>query len=303
MEFIFYTDEYFMEKKFEEIIFSIERSNSFIQSFHGYDKTYEFKLNLENIKNYIFSEAMKEAYLKVCEEIFGREAKFVNKENIDDALNEIYEKIVKNMNVVKLEKYFYGVTIYSKKIFISNYFQEKISQTSLDRLKVTYLAGLVKTILHEIINCLINYLPLYSKEYSELSIPFIRTFKKNIKIYDYVVRSQKYILKGNESDILEEEIEKYKLIEDPCTLFENKLFENNPASLLNYSTSEYFLNINNLNQSITNFTNNLKKFEQNINASNELKSLNTGTTVCFKTQRDSFYFGRCLLDPNRPLSD
>jgi len=113
------------KKKFEEIIFTIERSNLFIQSFHGYDKTYEFRLNLKNIKNYIFSEAVKEAYLKVCEEIFGREAKFVNKENIDDALNEIYEKIVKNMKVVKLEKYFYGVTIYSKKFLSQIIFKKR----------------------------------------------------------------------------------------------------------------------------------------------------------------------------------
>ena len=61
---------------------------------------------------------MKEAYLETCKDIFG-DADFVNEKNIEIALNEIYENIIKkNMKLAKLEKGYYGETIYSKKIFI-----------------------------------------------------------------------------------------------------------------------------------------------------------------------------------------
>lgn len=86
-----------MESNFEEISFNITREESFIKKFPEYEKNHTFKLNLENIKEYIFSRTIKEAYLETCKDIFDKDANFVNEENIELALNEIYEKIIKKI--------------------------------------------------------------------------------------------------------------------------------------------------------------------------------------------------------------
>ena len=185
---------------------------------------------------------MKEAYLETCKSVFG-DADFVNEKNIGSALDDIYENIIKkNMKLTKLEKGYYGVTIYSKKIFISNELTKNILESSFYETKVTYLGGLVKTILHEIIHCLTNLLPLLSTNYKELSNPFLRTFRKNVNTYDYVIGNK---INENENDsmieFLNNKIKNYELIEDSGELFESKLFGNNKKNKMDYITSEYFL--------------------------------------------------------------
>ena len=71
------------------------------------------------------------------------------------------------MKIVTLEKGYFGVTIYSKTIFISNAFIRNIKDLTLLETRVTYLAGLLRTILHEIMHCLTNYLPSFSRNYQE----------------------------------------------------------------------------------------------------------------------------------------
>ena len=120
-------------------------------------------------------------------------------------------------------------------------------------------------------NCLTNLLPLLSTNYKELSNPFLRTFRKNVNTYDYVIGNK---INENENDSLIEflnnKIVNYELIEDSGELFEIKLFGNNKKNKMDYITSEYFLYIKNLNQPLKNFRDNLKLFEDKINDSDEL---------------------------------
>ena len=300
INYIFYTDEYFNESEFKEISFDIQRRETFIKKFKNYEKDHIFVLNFNNLKDYIFSKTMKEAYLETCKDIFG-EADFVNEKNIENALNEIYENIIKkNMKLAKLEKGYYGVTIYSKKIFISNELTKNILESSFNETKVTYLGGLVKTILHEIMHCLTNLLPLLSTNYKELSNPFLRTFKKNVNTYDYVIGNK---INENENDSLIEflnnKIVNYELIEDSGELFEIKLFGNDKKNKMDYITSEYFLYIKNLNQPLKNFRDNLKLFEDRINDSDELNKLRKDTSISFKRFNKIIYFGKCFLNPKK----
>lgn len=299
-QYIFYTDEYFNESNYEEITFTIERNDSFVDLFKEYDKNHTFKLDLEKIKSYIFSETIIEAYIETCKDIFGEDANFVNKKNIKSALENIYEEIIKkNIRIVQLEKGYFGVTIYSKKIFISNGFIRNIKDISNLDTRVTYLAGLVKTILHEIMYCLTNYLPLYSDQYIELSNPFIRTYKKNVKVYDYVVGNIEYQGAKDSLEILQNVIKDYQLIVDSGRLFENKLFGNNNETL-NYIISEYFLNTKNLSQSLNDFRKNLKNFEDKADKYKELKLIKDKTSVSFKSLSKFLYLGSCILDSKRP---
>jgi len=300
INYIFYTDEYFNEKNFEPITFVLERRETFIHLFPEYSEKNTFELNLDNIHDYIFSKTILEAYYETCKDIFGKDATFVTKENIKIALNSIYDEIVKqNIRFVKLEKGYFGVTIYSKKILISNVFIKNIRELIHFETRVTFLGGLVRTILHEIMHCLTNCLPLLNG-FVGLSNPFIRTFKKNIKIYKYVHENK--IFEGNDDsleDILKKEIENYNFIEDSGRLFESKLFENDTDYRMNYFTSEYFLNINNLNQSPRDFKKNLKEFENKIIENRELKSLKDRTSFSFKSNNKPLYLGKCLLDPRK----
>ena len=289
-----------MESNFEEISFNITREESFIKKFPEYEKNHTFKLNLENIKEYIFSRTIKEAYLETCKDIFDKDANFVNEENIELALNEIYEKIIKkNMKIVKLEKRHFGMTIYSKKIFISNSFISNIKNSTMLEMSVTFLAGLLKTILREIMHCLTNYLPSLSTDYKELSNPFIRTFKKNIKIYNYVIGKSECKDEKNVLEILQNNIENYQLILDSGIHFESKLFENN--NKMNYFNSGYFLNVKNLNQPLKDFKAKMKDFEGEIDESCKFQKLRDKTSVIFQNFNNSFYFGKCLHDPRRPF--
>ena len=60
--YILYSEEYFNESDFEEISFIIKRGETFIKMFPEYGKEQTFQLNLENIKEFIFSRTIKEAY-------------------------------------------------------------------------------------------------------------------------------------------------------------------------------------------------------------------------------------------------
>ena len=300
INYIFYTDEYFNESEFKEISFNIKRRESFIKKFKNYEKDHIFVLNINNLKDYIFSKTMKEAYLETCKDIFGY-ADFVNEKNIEIALNEIYENIIKkNMKLAKLERGYYGVTIYSKKIFISNELTKNILESSLYEEKVAYLGGLVKIILQEIIHCLTNLLPLLSTKYKELSNPFLGTFKKNMNTYDYVI-GNKINEKEKDSliEFLNNKIVNYKLIGDSGELLEIKLFGNNKKNKMDYITSEYFLYIKNLNQSLKNFRDNLKLFEDKITDSDELNKLRKDTSKSFKNFNKIIYFGKCFLNPKK----
>ena len=108
------------------------------------------------------------------------------------------------------------MTIFTKKILISNEFYNKIKD---------------------------NYLPSYSSNFSRLCNPFIGTFKKNVEIYDFIVGKSPF--NGNDLfDFLKVKIENYKLLKDSRTLFEKKIFGTNYQN--NYLNSEYFLRIENL---------------------------------------------------------
>ena len=204
------------------------------------------------------------------------------------------------MKIVKLEEGHFGMTIYNKKIFISNSFIINIKDSTKLERNVTFLAGLLRRILHEIMNCLINYLPSLSKDYKGLCNPFISSYKKNIKVYNYVLGKVVYLGAKNSLEILQNKIENYKIIRDSGNHFESKLFEDNDK--MNYFNSEYFLNVKNLNQPLKDFKANMIAFEAKINESYELKKLRDETSVIFKQYDDNtFYFGRCLLNPKKPF--
>lgn len=299
-EYIFYTKEYFNESDFKEIKVEISRDDNFIACFKEYQKEETVLLNLETIKKFMFSKTIKEAYLETCKEIFGENAPFVTIENIEKELNNIYETIIKKMKFSKFENGFYGVTIYSKKILISNSFYEEINKEKNDRRKLSLLSVLIMTILHEVMHCLSNTLPTNSKDYSELSNPFIRTFKKNIKVFDLVVGKSVYKEQKGVADILKENIEDYEYIWDSGHYFENKIFDDYNRAFINYSDSEYFLNLQNLNFSLELFRQNYKSFNEKFcEQKNKLLNLNLNTEICFKRIKNNFIFGRCLLDSRR----
>ena len=179
---------------------------------------------------------------------------------------------------------------------ISNNFDKNIKESTLDRKKLSFMAGLVMTLLHEITHCLSNILPLYSDDYNELSNPFIITFKKNISIYDFVTGKKEYKSEKNVKDMLKEKINNYKYIKDSGSLFESKLFTNIHTS--SYLDSEYFLNINNLKQPLKIFKEGYNDFMGKI-LENDLKYLNDETSVSFRRTRDVFYYGRCMLDSGK----
>ena len=298
IEYIFYDESYFNDTTFCDIKFKIIRDENFIQSFCEYAKEYEFNLTLENIKDYMFSQTVKEAYLETCSEIFGKGANFVNMENIEKALNNVYDNVIKNLKFSKLEPFYYGVTLFNKKMIISNNFINNINRSQQDRKKVSYLAGLVMTILHEITHCLTNILPTYSNDFSELSNPFIRTFKKNISVYDFVTGKIKYKSHKNLENMLKEKIVDYKLIQDSGCLFESKLFAKFYSN--KYLGSEYFLNKKNLEKSLKQFRKDYEDFI--LKAKKEkIDFLDKGTEVTFRRITDMFHYGRCLLDPGQPF--
>jgi hypothetical protein len=296
LEYIFYTDSYFNEQDFKEIVLEIKRDDAFIELFTNYKSDCQLKLNFNILEKYIFSKPIIDAYLETCKAIFGKDATFVSEENIPKALKDIYEQVVKKMKFIKMEEGYLGVTIYSKKIFITNLFVKNIYGENDDQKKMTYLVGLILTILHEISHCLTNCLPLYSNDYEELSNPFIRTWKKNVKIYNLVVGNEDYEESKNVNDILQEKIPNYKIIKDSGFLFESILFENMTNYKYNYLIAEYFLNMDNLDQSLADFKNNYNLFVQKFNTSQNLKKINENSSVLFNKYSDCCFFGKCLLD-------
>ena len=296
LEYIFYTDSYFNEQEFKEIILEAKRDDAFIKLFKNYKSDFYFILNFDILEKYIFSKSIRDAYLETCKTIFGKDATFVSEDNILKALKDIYEQVVKKIKFIKMEEGYLGITIYSKKIFITNLFIQNIYGENDEQKKMTYLVGLILTILHEISHCLTNCLPLYSNDYKELSNPFIRTWKKNVKVYNLVVGNEDYEDTKNVNDILKEKIPNYKMIKDSGHLFESILFENMTNYKYNYLIAEYFLNMGNLDQSLKDFKNNYAIFVQKFNSSENLMKLNENSCVLFNKYSDCCFFGKCLLD-------
>ena len=294
IKYIFYTESYFKEEPFDEISIDFERDKEFIKLFDEYNKTHKFQLNLDSIKDFIFSPTIKEAYLESCIEVFGKEANFVNIANIENALNDIYKYIVKNIKVANLPKLYYGITTYSKKIFISSSFKNNIKKSKDYKEKLTYLAGLIITILQEIMHCLTNYLPLYSNEYKALSNPFIRSFKKNLKIFDYVLGNKIFKEEDKLLYMIEDEIGS-KLIIDPGYIFEKKLFKK--KGKINYMIAEYFLKNDNLKKSLENFSLDFKTFKNKFKCNLYLKRINKETSITFRRAGGSVY-GGCFFRPH-----
>ena len=290
---ILYNESNFNESPFEEIQTNIISDKILLKYFPQYGESTQIKLNLETIRDYIFSKTIQEAYFETCKEIFGEDAKFVTVENIKKASNDIYENIIKtNLRYAKLEDGFFGFSLYSKKILIKNSFITNIKNAWNERKKITLLVALIMTILREVSHCLINLLPIYDIKYEELSNPFIPTFKKNITIFDYV-KGETMCEGGNVLDILKEKIKNYNLITDSGCHFEKKIFNN--CDHYNYLISEYFLRINNLNCSLKEFIDNFENFKKTF-GSDDANSLNKGVTIlnrgCF------LVIGTCFLNPN-----
>ena len=64
----------------------------------------------------------------------------MTRENIEKATKNIYENIIKkNLKFVKLKSGYYGITLYSNKILISNIFIEKIKTTSKKKNKDNFV--------------------------------------------------------------------------------------------------------------------------------------------------------------------
>ena len=291
-KYFFYTDSYFDESDFKEIEIKFQRNDKFVGVFPSYDKECKINLNLDILKKYIFSRTVQDALLETSKEIFGN-APFVNDVNIKNALESIYNEIIKKMRIAKLEQNNFGVTLYSKKIVISNFFCNKIAEEKSGEMKLSILAGFIITLLHEIVHCLTNYLPLYSSDYAELSNPFIRTYKKNIGVYNYVIGKTECKEQIDVLEFMENNIKNYELIKDSGSLFEKKIFGNDYKN--NYTNSEYFLDIKNLEKSLNEYKEQHKLFMENVEK-NKLTSLNEYTLIAFRRVKDNFYFGRCLLD-------
>lgn len=116
----------------------------------------------------------------------------MNDINIKEALSKKYEEIVKKWDFARLENDNFWVALYTKKIVISNFFYNKTEEEKFDKKKLSVLAGFIITILHKIVHCIVNYLPSYSQKYKDLCNPFIKTYKKNITVYDYIKTDTKY---------------------------------------------------------------------------------------------------------------
>ena len=139
----------------------------------------------------------------------------------------------------------------------------------------------------------------YYKDTYTLNLVYDNITTTNIKVYNYVMGKSVYPGAKNYLEILHNKIENYEFISDSGTHFEEKLFGKD--SKMNYFNSEFFLNVENLNQPLKDFKEKLKDFGTKINESNEFKELRDKTSVSFKSFNNSFYFGNCLLDPKKPL--
>ena len=120
--------------------------------------------------------------------------------------------------------------------------------------------------------------------YKKFSNPFVRTYKKNIKLYKTIFEeNNNEILEGIISDNIDDDFElirkyinDYQNIEDSGNLFEAQLLEN--LSVIDYIKSEYLLNISNYNQNLNEFQDGYKNFKNLFaNKLNENKTIN-----CFK---------------------
>ena len=128
---------YFNQQKFKEIILETKRDNAFIKLFTNYKSDFYSKLNFNILEKYIFSKPLRDSYLETCKAIFRKDATFVSEDNITKALKNIYEQVVKKIKFIKMEEDYLGVTIYSKKIFITNLFVQKINDENNDQKKMT----------------------------------------------------------------------------------------------------------------------------------------------------------------------
>ena len=122
----------------------------------------------------------------------------------------------------------------------------------------------------------------------------IRTFKKNIKVYDFVTGKKNFESNKSVFMMLKEKIPNYKEIKDSGSLFEKKIFHDIKEN--NYLKSEFFLRIENLNQSLNDFQFSYAMYLNKIKE-NDLELLNDETSIPFRRINDFFCFGRCILDP------
>ena len=294
--YILYNESFFNESPFKEFQVDIENERILLNHFPKYKEFMRIKINFDLINDYIFSQPIQEAYFQTCREVFGQGAKFVTMNNIKLATKYIYEYIIKkNLKFVKLEPNYLGITLYNKKILITNSFLSNIYSSPNERKKITLIATLIMTILHEISHCLVNILPTYDKDYLILSNPFIRTFKKNVAVLDFIKGDIIYEGEKNVFGILNEKIKDYKFIEDSGSYFENKVFNN--SEHYNYISSIYFLDKENLKCSLKEFNSKFENFKQAFEA-NEISSLNNGASFTCKRSGGYFYYGGCYLNPN-----
>lgn len=104
-------------------------------------------------------------------------------------------------------------------------------------------------------------------------------WKKNVKVYNLVVGNEDYEGSKNVNDILKKKIPNYKMIKDSCHLLESILFENMTNYKYNYLITEYFLNMDNLDQSLEDFKKNYALFVQKFKSSQNLKKLNENSRL------------------------
>ena len=121
-----FTDYHMKFKRNKEFLDSITKNN-FNNEYYS-KETITINLSLSSVSTFIQSKTSTDNYLNVCKSIFGEDADFVNKNNIEKCLKKICKDIVNKIKKITLPQGYYGVTIYSKKIFISNIFDKAIEK-------------------------------------------------------------------------------------------------------------------------------------------------------------------------------
>jgi molecular chaperone GrpE (heat shock protein) len=294
-KFLLYTNEDFKERPFNYTLeIELNREEKFSQNFNDdYSNHCEIKINVETLKDYIFSNVIIEAYILTAKEVFGSNATFVNEKNTKMALEIIYNDIIKNLKICNLQKDIFGVTLYSKNIIIADCFEQEFGKSKNEREKLVFLGMFLIVILHEIMHCLTNILPSFEKQYEKLQNPFIRSYKKRLDFYNYVTGINTNYNNKDEIKLLSEENDKGDIIRDSGNLFENILFKGEGYNKFDYLKAEYLFNKNNLAKTVENFNKGYEDFVSKYNKLN-LSYLNMNTGHMFKGKCN---FRTCLLSP------
>ena len=87
-KFVLYTNKDFNEKAFDySLEIELNRDENFLKYFcKDYSNYSKIKIDIKALKKYIFSNVIIDAYLLTSKEIFGKDATFVNRDNIKKAL-------------------------------------------------------------------------------------------------------------------------------------------------------------------------------------------------------------------------